>query len=224
MLTNTKLRDLKPQDKLYKVNDRDGLYVAVTLAGAISLRYNYSINGRPKAFTFGRYGVGGITLSEAHEQLGEAKKLIAVGKSPAKEKARDKARIKDAETFGAWAEKWPRGYQMDRFTRDMRRSVLERELKPKFGNQKLVEIKASAVVRKSAGSKGVRGARPTSTRRTSSIAWAMLARRARNWSEVTARPGSAFSAQRPGLLVHAARLPRLPSCPWFTLLLDSQNA
>lgn len=29
MLTDTKLRNLKPQDKLYKVNDRDGLYVAV---------------------------------------------------------------------------------------------------------------------------------------------------------------------------------------------------
>lgn len=32
--------------------------------------------------------------------------MIAAGKSPAKEKARDKARVKDAETFGAWAEKW----------------------------------------------------------------------------------------------------------------------
>ena len=26
MLTDTKLRNLKPKDKLYKVNDRDGLY------------------------------------------------------------------------------------------------------------------------------------------------------------------------------------------------------
>lgn len=33
MLTDTKLRNLKPQDKLYKVNDRDGFYVAVTPAG-----------------------------------------------------------------------------------------------------------------------------------------------------------------------------------------------
>ncbi len=126
MLTDTKLRNLKPQDKLYKVNDRDGLYVAVTPAGAISFRYNYSINGRQETITFGRYGVGGITLSEAREQLGEAKKLIAGGKSPAKEKARDKARVKDAETFGAWAEKWLRGYQMADSTRDMRRPMIER--------------------------------------------------------------------------------------------------
>lgn len=140
MLTDTKLRNLKPREKLYKVNDRDGLYVAVTPAGSISFRYNYSINGRQETLTFGRYGVGGITLAEAREQLGDAKKMVASGKSPAKEKARDKARVKDAETFGAWAEKWLRGYQMADSTRDMRRSVYGRELKPKFSNQKLVEI------------------------------------------------------------------------------------
>lgn len=135
MMTDTRLRNLKPKDKLYKVNDRDGLYVAVTAAGAISFRYNYSIHGRQETITFGR-----ITLAEAREQLREAKKMIAAGKSPAKEKVRDKARVKDAETFGAWAEKWLRGYQMADATRDMRRSVFERELKPKFANQKLIEI------------------------------------------------------------------------------------
>lgn len=140
MLTDTKLRNLKPGDKLYKVNDRDGLYAAVTPAGAISFRYNYSVNGRQETLTIGRYGTGGITLSEARERLNEAKKMVAAGKSPAREKARDKARVKDAETFGAWAEKWLRGYQMADSTRDMRKSVYTRELKKQFGNQKLAEI------------------------------------------------------------------------------------
>lgn len=66
--------------------------------------------------------------------------MVASGRSPAREKARDKARIKDAETFGAWAEKWLRGYQMAESTRDMRRSVYQRELKSKFAQQKLTEI------------------------------------------------------------------------------------
>ncbi len=140
MLTDTKLRNLKPKDKLYKVNDRDGLYVAVTTAGSISFRYNYSINGRQETITFGRYGVGGITLAEARERLNEAKRMVTDGKSPAKEKARAKARMKDAETFGAWAQKWLRGYQMADSTRDMRHSVYARELEGKFGNQKLTEI------------------------------------------------------------------------------------
>lgn len=87
MLTDTRLRHLKPKEKLYKVNDRDGLYVAVTPAGTISFRYNYSINGRQETVTFGRYGVGGISLAEARERLNEAKKWLPVedrlrGKKP----------------------------------------------------------------------------------------------------------------------------------------------
>lgn len=128
MLTDTKLRNLKPKNKLYKVNDRDGLYVAVTTAGSISFRYNYSINGKQETITFGRYGVGGIMLAEARERLNEAKRMGVNGKSPAKDKVRGKARTKDAETFGAWARKWLRGYQMADSTRDMRRSVYTHEL------------------------------------------------------------------------------------------------
>ncbi|MEZ8801204.1 tyrosine-type recombinase/integrase [Vibrio splendidus] len=140
MLTDTKLRNLKPQDKMYKVVDRDGLYVAVSKTGTVSFRYNYSLNGRQETLTIGRYGVGGITLAEARERLNEAKKMIATGKSPAKEKARDRARVKGAETFSEWADKWLRGYQMADSTRDMRKSVYNRELKKAFGNQKLAEI------------------------------------------------------------------------------------
>ncbi|EBC7739813.1 DUF4102 domain-containing protein, partial [Salmonella enterica] len=50
-------------------------------AGTISFRYNYSINGRQETVTFGRYGVGGITLAEARERLNEAKKMVASGRS-----------------------------------------------------------------------------------------------------------------------------------------------
>lgn len=140
MLTDTKLRGLKPRDKLYKLADRDGLYVAVTPAGAISFRYNYALNGRAETLTFGRYGVGGITLSEAREQLHEAKRMVAAGVSPAQHKARTKDKEKDAKTFDDWAQAWLRGYEMADSTRDMRRSVYDRELKPKFGNRFLHEI------------------------------------------------------------------------------------
>ena len=36
MLTEAKLRTLKPQDKLYKLTDRDGLYIAVAPSGLIT--------------------------------------------------------------------------------------------------------------------------------------------------------------------------------------------
>ncbi len=140
MLSDTKLRNLKPQDKIYKVADRDGLYVAVTKAGSISFRYNYTLNGRQETMTFGQYGLGGITLAEARERLGEAKRLIAAGKSPAREKAKSKTREKGANTFDDWAQSWLRGYEMADSTRDMRRACYERELKAVFGNKLLAEI------------------------------------------------------------------------------------
>lgn len=140
MLTDAKLRALKPRDKIYKMPDRDGLYVAVTPAGGISFRYNYSLNGRQETVTFGRYGTGGITLLEARDRLSDAKRMIAAGKSPAKDKARTKASMHGAETFGEWAEKWLTGHVMADSTRDMRRATFERELKDKFGKAKLSEI------------------------------------------------------------------------------------
>jgi hypothetical protein len=46
MLTDLQLRALKSAEKIYKVADQRGLYVAVTRSGAVSFRYDYRINGR----------------------------------------------------------------------------------------------------------------------------------------------------------------------------------
>lgn len=138
MLTDTKLRNLKPQDKLYKVPDRDGLYAAVSPAGGVSFRYNYTLNGRQETLTIGKYGT--IGLVEARERLAAAKKMIAEGRSPSKEKARVKAKASDAETFGEWAGKWLKGHTMADSTRDMRQATYDRELKGPFGKSKLNEI------------------------------------------------------------------------------------
>ena len=64
MLTDTKLRNLKPKDKLYKMNDRDGLYVAVTPKGTVSFRHNYSISGRQETLTIGRFVCGAINSDQ----------------------------------------------------------------------------------------------------------------------------------------------------------------
>lgn len=67
MLTDIQLKRLKPQEKIYKVTDRDGLYVAVSPTGTHSFRYDYRINGRRETLTIGQYGVDGISLAEARE-------------------------------------------------------------------------------------------------------------------------------------------------------------
>lgn len=45
MLTDTAIKALKPTDKLYKIADRDGMYVAVQSTGSIVFRYDYRMNG-----------------------------------------------------------------------------------------------------------------------------------------------------------------------------------
>ena len=140
VLTDTKLKNLKPQDKLYKVADRDGLYVAVSPAGTITFRYDYRLNGRRETLTIGRYGPAGITLASAREALIEAKKDISTGKSPAKEKQRGKKQERAAKTFAEFTVAWLEDYGMAESTKAMRESILNRDILPTFKNRKLSEI------------------------------------------------------------------------------------
>jgi len=79
-------------------------------------------------------------LTETREKLGVAKKVLAAGKSPAKEKSLDKAQEKTSESFDSWGQSWLKGYQMADSTRDMRQSVYDRDFKAKSGRLRLTEI------------------------------------------------------------------------------------
>lgn len=140
MLTDTKLRSLKPQDKLYKVSDRDGLYVAVTKSGVISFRYDYRFNGRRETVTFGRYSADGITLAEARAELIEAKRLLNAGISPASKK-RDGIETKKIGTvFKDYTVNFLRDAQYADSTRAMKEAIIEKEIYPIFSKLQLEEI------------------------------------------------------------------------------------
>ena len=80
MLPDGALRGLNPQAAPYKVADRDGLYVVVSLRRTISFRLDYRLNGRRETLTIGRYGTkDGISLLMARERCLEARKAIARG-------------------------------------------------------------------------------------------------------------------------------------------------
>lgn len=82
----------------------------------------------------------GITLAQARILLREAKQKIAAGVSPAQEKARSKDRLRGEKRFDTWARDWLRGHDMADSTRDVRRALYERDLKPFLGNRLLHEI------------------------------------------------------------------------------------
>ncbi|EQB0423511.1 tyrosine-type recombinase/integrase [Pseudomonas aeruginosa] len=140
MLTDTKLRNLKPKSKLYKAFDRDGMYVTVSSTGTVTFRYDYRLNGRRETLTIGRYGPTGISLAMAREKLLDAKRMVALGKSPSLEKQRAKRRLNAAKNFGETLTKWLAGARMADSTRAMRKSIIDRDILPVFENRLLTEI------------------------------------------------------------------------------------
>ena len=145
MLTDTKLKNLKPQDKLYKVSDRDGLYVAVLTSGTVSFRYDYRINGRRETLVIGQYGRDGISLAEAREELIAAKKLLKAGLSPAAAKRDGIKKIRGAETFAVHTDSYMKHVILADSTRAMKQAVIDRDILPVLGNKMMTEITTSMV-------------------------------------------------------------------------------
>ncbi|WP_308563946.1 integrase arm-type DNA-binding domain-containing protein [uncultured Klebsiella sp.] len=163
MLSDTKLKNLKPKEKTYKVSDRDGLYVSVSPAGTIAFRYDYRINNRRETLTIGRYGHDGITLAEARERLMSARKMVADGISPSIKKRANKRLIRQAETFGDYEAQWRKQWRVAESTRAMRIAVMDKDVLPFFRNRLMHEI-TSADVRENSDKILSRGAPSTAVR------------------------------------------------------------
>lgn len=140
MLTDTKIKSLKPKDKVYKVADRDGLYVSVSVTGTVTFRYDYRINGRRETLTIGKYGADGINLAEARERLMIARKQVSEGISPATEKRAERNKIRNADRFCVFAEKYLADVQLADSTKALRVATYERDIKDTFGNRLMTEI------------------------------------------------------------------------------------
>jgi integrase len=140
MLTDAAIKALRPRDKLYKVVDRDGMYIVVQPSGVIVFRLDYRLNGRRETVTLGRYGPAGLSLARAREKLIDARRAISEGRSPAQEKQREKRRLQEAKRFGEFGERWLQEARMADSTRAMRRSIFERDILPVFRKRLLHEI------------------------------------------------------------------------------------
>ena len=147
MLTDSKIKSLKPKAKIYKVADRDGLYVSVTPTGTITFRYDYRLNGRRETLTIGKYGDDGINLAEARDKLMIARKQVSEGISPAGEKRNQKNMIRNAERFSSFAEKYLAEVKLAESTKALRVATYERDIKSTFGNRLMTEISTDDIRR-----------------------------------------------------------------------------
>ncbi len=106
MLSDIKLRALKPRAKPYKVSDAEGLFVLVNPNGSRLWRCAYRFDGKQKLLTFGKYP--DVSLADARDKLREAKKLLARDEDPSSTKISAKAHRREvtANTFELVANEW----------------------------------------------------------------------------------------------------------------------
>lgn len=105
-LTDTQIRNAKPDLKDAKMADSGGLYLLVTPAGGKLWRLKYRIDGREKKLAIGSYPE--VSLSEARKRRDEAREQLAAGKDPSREKqlAKHRAKVSANNTFGEIAQEF----------------------------------------------------------------------------------------------------------------------
>lgn len=74
MLSDTKIKSLKPKEKMYRVLDAERLYIEVRPSGKKIWRFKYTLNGKEGTVSFGEYPI--VTLADARKKKDETKALL----------------------------------------------------------------------------------------------------------------------------------------------------
>ncbi|MET4489449.1 tyrosine-type recombinase/integrase [Bradyrhizobium sp. LA7.1] len=179
MLTDRELGALAPKEKLFKVADRDGLYIAVLPSGTRAFRYDYRLNGRRETLAIGRYDPAlkatrdpealeygmGLSLREARTLLDRARRDVERGVSPSRAKVEKRTAAVEALTFAGWADRYfkhkadPKSgaEQLADSTLELRRSTYRRVIEPELGRLKLEEVTPQRLMRLCLDAKEKRG-------------------------------------------------------------------
>ena len=134
-LTDTKIKNAKPEEKPYKMGDAGGLYLLVNPSGSKYWRYKYRFGGKEKTLAIGVYPA--VTLKDARTKHAEARERLQDGIDPGYQKKVEK-RAKEIEaenSFKAIGTEWfgirSKGWGVDHTKRS--KSLLEKDIYPKIG-------------------------------------------------------------------------------------------
>lgn len=143
MLSDAKLRALKPKAKLYRVADAAGLCVEVDPSGSRRWRIRYRFAGKQKMLSLGVYPE--VSLADARGRREDVRKLISAGTDPSLKRRLEKlnVRLVAATTFEAVAEEWLAGRDhLADSTRQKVRWLLDTMAFPWLGVRPIKEIAA----------------------------------------------------------------------------------
>ena len=88
MLTDTKIKSLKPREKAYRIADHNGLCIEVRPSGTKLWRYRYRFNGKASMLSLGEYPLVG--LADARKARDQAKILLDDGINPSQNRKQEK--------------------------------------------------------------------------------------------------------------------------------------
>ena len=164
-LTDTQIKQFKPQAKTKKLYDERGLYLEVAPSGGKWWRLKYRFNGKEKRISLGVYP--DVTLKEARARRDEAKIQLSNGIDPSVYRKQQKQDYIDehVNTFGTIAQEWFAKHK-DQWTKgyaDRTRSRLERDVMPWLGTLPINAITAPELL-KTVRRIDDRGARETAHR------------------------------------------------------------
>jgi integrase len=106
VLTDAKIRAIKPRAKPFKVSDGGGLHVLIQRSGSKLWRMAYRFQGRQRTAAFGIYPA--VSLSDARARRDDAKRQLRSGEDPGAVVRAEKQAViaATANTFNAAAKEW----------------------------------------------------------------------------------------------------------------------
>ena len=143
MLTDTKLKALKPRGKLYRLADGAGLCIEVHPSGARYWRFRYRFAGKAKMLSLGVYPE--VSLADARQRLEDVRRLLGCGIDPSAQRRQDKltAQFAVVNGFEAVAREWLAGRgKLADVTKAKTRWMLETYVFPWIGKRPVGEVTA----------------------------------------------------------------------------------
>lgn len=146
MLTDAKVRKIKPLEKRAKYADEKGMYLEVLPTGGMYWRLKFRINGKESVFSIGIYP--DISLANARIERDKAKLLIQQGINPNEAKKRQQQEIDQDNLFKTLALEWMENrkdmIKDGTYQRDL--TVFEKDIFPFLGKLPIDQIKGKDVL------------------------------------------------------------------------------
>ncbi|KGA39252.1 hypothetical protein KU75_23760 [Pectobacterium odoriferum] len=96
-LNDSKIRNLKPSEKPFKISDSQGLYLLVNPGGSRLWYLKYRINRKESRLGLGSYP--DVSLADARQQRNGIRKLLAQNINPAQQRAAERTTSSPEKTF-----------------------------------------------------------------------------------------------------------------------------